>query len=86
MIRLEAFGGLVGSALALAAHVQLKAWERLRLARLANPLVLLGVCLPQLCYLAATDVARKLPALRGMLEKLSYAPRGYGMILRRPAS
>ena len=62
-----------------ACQVQLKFWESLRLARLWNPLVFALVYLPQVAYLAVQPVARRSHAL----QKLGYAPKGFGTVLRR---
>lgn len=90
VVEVRPFAGMIGVCLSFFVQVQLKFWQIAAAAvrwpavrGVYNPFVFLFAYLPQLLYLGALRTAARLPWLRRTLEKLSYTPKGYGMLLRR---
>ncbi|MDH3591887.1 MAG: class I SAM-dependent methyltransferase [Planctomycetota bacterium] len=86
VVELEPFAGVFGTLLSGLAQVQLKFWSLFKLPFLRsiyNPFVFLLVYLPQVAYLGTIRIARRFAASRRLLRKLSYTPKGYGLLLRR---
>jgi len=85
-ISIQSFSEYFGVLISFLVQIQLKFWnviaKKLRLQviyTIFNPFILLFVYLPQIAYLKFS----RIEVFKNLLNKLSYIPKGYGLIAKR---